>query len=136
MSAAKTLIIKFEEWESFKKRTRVALRGRKPGVSSKDTLIFSSVAEYQKFMTEQKLAILAVIISKKPTSIYQLAQLVERDFANVQRDCVALAGMGFILLEEAKDAKKSKIPKLVFPYTRILIQMPSVSYCHDLNEAA
>ena len=136
MSNRKTLTIRFESWEHFKKVTRTALKSRKPSITPKDTLVFSSVAEYQKFMTEQKLAILAAIINKKPGSIYQLAQLVERDFANVQRDCVALEGMGFIKLEDAKDSKKSRIPTLTFPYTKIVILMPKVSYCHDLDEAA
>ncbi len=136
MSVAKVLNIKFEGWESFKKRARTALKSGKSSLGVKDTLVFASVAEYQKFMTEQKLSILAAIISKKPSSIYQLAQIVERDFANVQRDCVALAGMGFIEFVESKDAKKSKAPRLVFPYTKIVIQMSRVSYCHDLNEAA
>jgi predicted transcriptional regulator len=87
-------------------------------------------------MTEQKVAILAVIINNKPPSIYKLAQLVERDFANVQRDCVALENMGFIVLEETKDSKKSKKPKLSFNYSKIIVQMPSVSYTHDLDKVA
>lgn len=136
MKKSKTLVIQFEGWESFKHRTAAAIKSRKPSVGRKDTLMFASVAEYQKFMTEQKLAILATILHKRPASIYQLAQLVERDFANVQRDCVALEAMGFIKLEDSRGSKKSKIPRLAFPYTRILIQMPSVRYCHDLDEAA
>ena len=87
-------------------------------------------------MTEQKLAILAVIANKKPTSIYQLAQLVDRDFANVQRDCVALAGHGFIELEDAGDAKKSKAPRLSFDYNRIEVHMQQVTYAHELGTAA
>lgn len=135
MSKAKALTIKFEGWDSFKARAKAALKKGVPSITPSDVLVFSSVAEYQKFMSEQKLAMLATIINKKPGSIYQLAQLVERDFANVQRDCVALESMGFIKLEEAKDAKKSKIPKLSFAYSKIVIQMPSVSYCHDLVAA-
>ncbi len=136
MNKAKTLIIRFEEWEHFKSRVKTALKKAKPSVSAKNTLVFASVADYQKFMTEQKVAILAAIIGKGPSSIYQLAQLVERDFANVQRDCTALAAMGFVRLEEAGDAKKSKTPKLAFDYTRIEIHMPQVTYSHDLGEAA
>jgi predicted transcriptional regulator len=87
-------------------------------------------------MTEQKLAILATIISQRPTSIYQLAQLVERDFANVQRDCTALEAAGFIRLKDSKDAKGSKIPCLAFDYTRIVVQMPKATYAHDFGIAA
>ena len=99
-------------------------------------MVFNSVADYQRFMTEQKLTLLAAIIKNKPSSIYQLAQLVDRDFANVQRDCVALSGMGFIKLVDAKDSKSSKTPKLTYDYRRIVVQMPKLSYSHDLVEAA
>ncbi len=136
MSAAKTLVIRFEDWDHFKDRVKSALKKGKPGIATQNTLVFSSVSEYQKFMTEQKVAILAAIIGKKPSSIYQLAQLVERDFANVQRDCTALEAMGFIRLEESGDKKKSKTPRLAFNYTRIEIHMPQVTYSHHLGGAA
>ena len=130
------LTIQFEGWNHFKNRVTKALRNKTPSIAKKGVLIFGSISDYQKFMTEQKLAILAVVVNKKPNSIYQLAQLVDRDFANVQRDCVALVAHGFMKFREAGDAKKSKIPQLAFNYTKILIQMPSVSYSHNLDNAA
>jgi predicted transcriptional regulator len=136
MSESKTLVIKFEEWADFKSRVKTALKKGKPSIGRKDTLIFNSVADYQKFMTEQKLTILVAILNRKPASIYQLAQLVDRDFANVQRDCTALEAMGFIRFDEAGDAKGTKAPRLAFNYTRILILMPKLRYAHDLAEAA
>src|SRR5205085_11286245 len=105
-------------------------------IGEKNTILFNSVVDYQKFMTEQKIAILAGIISKKPLSIYQLAQVLERDFGNVQRDCTALETMGFITLEESGDAKGSKSPSLAFDYRRIVVEMPKLTYSHDLGEAA
>lgn len=44
--------------------------------------------------------------------------------------------MGFITLEESGDTKGSKSPKLVFNYRRIVIEMPKVTYSHELGEAA
>ena len=136
MRQARTLVVKFEGWEDFKGRVRAALRKGRPSLARKDTLVFNSVADYQKFMTEQKLAILVAILNKKPSSIYKLAQFVDRDFANVQRDCTALEAMGFVRLDESGDAKGSKAPRLAFDYTRILILMPKLRYAHDLAEAA
>ena len=101
MNKAKTLVVQFEDWGHFKNRVTKALKNKTPSIAKKNTLVFGSVTEYQAFMTGQKLAILAVIVNKHPTSIYQLAQVVDRDFANVQRDCVALAAHGFIELEES-----------------------------------
>jgi predicted transcriptional regulator len=65
-----------------------------------------------------------------------LAQLVERDFANVQRDCTALEAMGLIRLEETGGVKKSKMPKLAFDFDRIEIHRPYVTYSHNLGGAA
>jgi predicted transcriptional regulator len=131
-----TLIIRFESWEDFKDRTKEALKTRRPSITPANTLVFTSVADYQKFMSEQKLAILAVIIKAKPESIYKLAQLVERDVANVQRDCIALEAMGFIKIGIEKGSKGAKAPHLAFAYTRIEIHMQQVTYSHDLAQAA
>ena len=136
MKQSKVLTVKFQSWEDFKGKATRVFKDQSKSITPQDTIVFSSVVEYQKFMTEQKLVILIVVANKKPTSIYQLAQLVDRDFANVQRDCVALATHGFMKLEESGDAKKSKIPQLAFDYMKILIRMPTVSYSHDLHEAA
>lgn len=136
MSVAKTLVIQFESWSDFKERASAALKKHKSSIAPETRLTFASVTDYQKFMTEQKIAILAAIIHKKPSSIYQLAQFVERDFANVQRDCTALEAMGFIRLEDVGDAKKSKAPRLSFAYSRIEVHMPQMTYSHDLGEAA
>lgn len=136
MKQTKILSVKFQGWDEFKEKVTKAFREQKRSITPKGTVVFSSVTEYQKFMTEQKLAILAVVVSKKPQSIYQLAQLVERDFANVQRDCVGLAAHGFMEMKDAGDAKKSKIPRLSFDYTRIEIHMPQVTYSHELGDAA
>jgi predicted transcriptional regulator len=132
----KALTVKFQNWGEFKQKVTKAFKEQKRSITPKDVVVFSSVTEYHKFMTEQKLAILAIVANKKPQSIYQLAQLVDRDFANVQRDCVGLAAHGFMKLEDADDAKKSKIPQLAFDYMRIIIRMPTISYSHDLHEAA
>lgn len=132
----KTLKIKFEGWDSFKKRMGKSLKAQTRSVQSKDVILFASVAAYQKFMSEQKLAILATINVQAPTSIYQLAQLVDRDFANVQRDCVALASMGFIAFKDADNNKNSKTPVLAFDYSAIEIHMPNVIYGHNLGKAA
>lgn len=136
MKQSKVLTIKFQSWDDFKEKVTKAFKEQKRSITPKGTVVFSSVTEYQKFMTEQKLAILAVTANKNPQSIYQLAQLVDRDFANVQRDCVGLVAHGFLKLEEVGNAKKSKAPRLSFDYNRIEIHMAQVTYSHDLGEAA
>jgi predicted transcriptional regulator len=136
MSKDRSLYIRFERWDDFKVRTHAALKTRKPSIGEKNTILFNSVVDYQKFITEQKIAILAGIIRHKPSSIYQLAQVLERDFGNVQRDCTALETMGFITLEESGDSKGSKTPRLAFNYRRIVTEMPKLTYSHELGEVA
>ena len=44
-------MIRFEDWESFKNRVTGALKSRKPSIGKKNTILFASVTDYQKFMT-------------------------------------------------------------------------------------
>lgn len=136
----KILNIKFESWEHFKGRTQAelkeVLKSKKRFVQPPDVLIFASVGAYQKFMSEQKYMILAAIHNLQPTSIYQLAQLVDRDFANVKKDCDSLEASGFILLEDTKDNRGTKIPKLKFDYNMIQIHLPTMVYGHSLGKIA
>lgn len=136
MKKDKSLYIRFEKWDDFKARIATALKAQKPSIRKINTILFNSVVDYQKFMSEQKIAILATFISQKPSSIYQLAQFLDRDFGNVQRDCTALETLGFITLVESGDTKGSKAPKLVFDYRRIVIEMPKLTYSHELDAAA
>ena len=130
------LKIKFESAADFEKRTLNALRKREKSRRPKDTIFFSTVTAYQKFMTEQKYAILAAIYHHRPSSLYQLAKLVNRDLANVKRDCDSLVAGVFIILEDADDKRGAKLPKLAFDYHIIIIYMPNTTYSHHLSEAA
>ena len=137
---SKALKIRFEPWEGFKERTRKELREivarKKRSVQPDDVLLFASVAVYQKLMSEQKYMILAAINNLKPTSVYHLAKLVDRDFANVKKDCDTLVGAGFIELEDVGDKRNTKIPKLKFEYDTIEIHLPTMIYSHSLGNAA
>ena len=136
----KTLNIVFESLSDFKARTKKQLReailGKAMHIQPRDVLIFDSIASYQRLMSEQKYMILAAIRNLKPTSIYQLAKLVGRDFANVKKDCEILEASGFILLKESGDNRGTKVPKLVFDYNVIEIHMPNMVYSHNLGKIA
>ncbi|PIT99826.1 MAG: hypothetical protein COT74_08555 [Bdellovibrionales bacterium CG10_big_fil_rev_8_21_14_0_10_45_34] len=137
---SKTLKITFEAWEDFKDRTRSELKevikSKKRLIQSPDVLIFASVAVYQKLMSEQKYMILAAIHNLKPTSVYQLAKLVGRDFANVKKDCDSLAAAGFIVIEDVGDNRNTKLPKLKFKYDSIEVHLPNMVYSHKLGNVA
>jgi len=136
---SKTLKVTFEAWDDFKNRARNQLKDvikNKKKFVQPDVLVFASVAVYQKLMSEQKYMILAAIHNLKPTSVYQLANLVDRDFANVKKDCDSLAAAGFIILEEVGDNRNTKFPKLKFNYDTIEIHLPNMVYSHSLGDVA
>ncbi len=136
----KTLKIKFESWPDFKDRSKKelkeAINTRKKNIQPHDVLIFESVASYQKLMSEQKYMILAAIKNLKPNSLYQLAKQVERDFANVKKDCDALEASGFIILQDTGDNRGTKTPMLTFDYCAIEIYLPTMIYSHSLGKVA
>jgi predicted transcriptional regulator len=136
----KILTIVFESWPDFKTRTKRelsdVLAGTATHIQPQNVLVFDSVASYQRLMSEQKYIILAAIRNLKPTSIYQLAKLVERDFANVKKDCETLEASGFMILKESGDSRGTKVPKLIFDYNVIEIHMPNLIYSHNLGKSA
>ncbi|MBI4042368.1 MAG: MarR family transcriptional regulator, partial [Deltaproteobacteria bacterium] len=81
-------------------RARTALKKafekREATIQPKDVLLFDSVESYQRFMSDQKYAILATIYKYEPQSIYQLAKLLNRPPQNVTRECDLLEQHGFI----------------------------------------
>jgi predicted transcriptional regulator len=104
------------------------VKARRALFSPKNLTLWDSVESYQRFMSDQKYAILATIYNHKPKSVYQLAKLLDRAQPNVSRDCDALAGHGFIVLEESGGARGGLIPKLSFDYNAIIVELPSVKY--------
>jgi predicted transcriptional regulator len=135
---SKTQHIVFESWDDFKSRTKKELleviEGRATHIQPQNVLVFDSIASYQRLISEQKYLILAAICNLKPTSIYQLAKLVERDFANVKKDCESLELSGFILLVISGDSRGSRIPKLAFDYRMIEVHMTNLVYSHSLGK--
>ena len=129
----------FESWSDFKSSTKKELKDVIEGkkiIQPKDTLLFDSMLSYQRLMSEQKYIILAAIKNLKPTSIYQLAKFVDRDFANVKKDCETLEASGFIVLDDSGDNRGTKFPKLIFDYSAIEIYLPNMIYSHNLGKIA
>ena len=130
------LEIHFQMFNDFKREVTKALSKRTPLVQAKNHIIFDSVTSFRSFMSIQKIELLTVIAAQKPSSIYELAKLVDRDFAAVLRDCTGLGATGFIVLKETKDAKGTKIPQLRFNYCGIMICLPQSPYQIEFSVAA
>ncbi|MBI3534390.1 MAG: hypothetical protein HY072_02740 [Deltaproteobacteria bacterium] len=136
MKKLKFLQIHFQSFEDFKNEVTKALTTRSTSIQPKEHIIFDSVASFRNFMTIQKIELLTSIATRKPSSIYELAQFVDRDFAAVLRDCTGLETIGFIRLKDVNDSKKTKIPQLKFEYCGIAIFLPKSPYQIEFKVAA
>ena len=87
-------------------------------------------------MSEQKLEILTLIANANPKSVYELAKMLGRAIAPVQKDCQSLETVGFIDFEKEKGGRGTLTPRLVFDYDRILVKLPSHPYELQFSSAA
>lgn len=76
-------------------------------------LAFPDVTYLSKIFRPERIRMIQMIKEKKPDSIYQLAKLLGRTTANVQRDVNELAELGIIELKKAK--KKGQKREIVTP---------------------
>jgi len=66
------------------------------------------VNELKQLLSNERVRLLALIKTKKPSSIYNLAKLAGRDFKAVRQDLKLLEKFGLIRLAAEKDQKTKK----------------------------
>ena len=87
---SQTLTVEFKSLQDLE-NDLLALPARKAAaVQPKNVVFFDSLASFRSFMTIQKLEILTLIASSKPKSVYELAKMLNRAIAPVQKDCQTL----------------------------------------------
>jgi predicted transcriptional regulator len=74
-------------------------------VKGKTALYFSNIKDLRKVLTEKRLELLKTIKDRKPSSIYELARMVDRDLKNVLQDVGYLKEIGMIDIAETGDKK-------------------------------
>jgi len=136
MKSKKALFISFKSLTELEGEVLKTLKTGKPHIQGKNVIYFDTLKSFREFLTVQKLELLAVIASTNPSSIYELAKVLERDVAPVQRDCAVLASTGFIVLKDSKSARGAKLPRLKFDYNCLVVQLPKLSYELKFNAAA
>ena len=99
---------------------RVA-RVAKTGVADirKDVTSSNSIHAILSAMTEGRLQVFYAVADHQPTSMYQLAQVLKRDQANVLRDVKALEAMKLIRLVSEMDGDRERL-RPVANYDRIV----------------
>lgn len=75
---------------------------------------FEGLETLRKLLSNEKARILHTIKTKKPSSIYELAKILKRDFKSVSEDIKLLDKFGFIDLVSEKSGKRERLrPVLV-----------------------
>lgn len=121
----KILEVHFRSLDDMKKDMDKAIRTRIPQIQPRHHLYWDSLESFRNFLTTHKLELLSAIANWKPKSLYELAKMVNRDVASIQRECKILENTGFIKFSPSKHGKRrSKQPKLKFDYSAILVFVP------------
>src|SRR5712691_11649141 len=89
--------------------------GRKPPRGPREEVGFTSIEAARNFLTRERLALLRTIRSRHPSSLYELAKIVDRDFKNVQEDIQILERHGLVqIAKEPRGRRKVKVPRVTF----------------------
>ena len=83
-------------------------------VKKHEELSFQNIETLRKFLTEKRIELLRVIKAKQPRSIYELAQLVQRDLKSVNTDIQILKQLGLVSLEKVIEERKKMKPIVEF----------------------
>lgn len=104
------------------------LKAAKTGVPNirKNEISSNSIHALLTTMTEGRLQSFYAIAEYRPTSMYQLAQLLKRDQANVLRDVKALEAMKLIELVAERDGDRERL-RPVANFDRIVFDFGAAS---------
>jgi predicted transcriptional regulator len=87
-------------------------------VKQRRAVDFTNLKEMRRVLTEKRLEILKTIRDRKPSSLYELAKMQDRDLKNVLQDLSYLQELGIVAITEAGP---KKVPH--FDYDRISIEV-------------
>ena len=93
------------------------LAPEKPG------LYFESVEELRRILTEKRLELLVAIIRHRPASIYELAELVGRDYKNVSTDIALLERLGLVSLASRTGKGRAQAPSVPYDEIHVTIDL-------------
>lgn len=105
---------------------RKAKKGK--GAIEDEVIYFNDISSMYKFMSKERLKLVSVIKNKKPQSIYELAQLVNKDQGYVSKELKFLSRLGVVgLTPDNSGVREKLIP--TFNYDNIVfdVQIDRVS---------
>ena len=101
--------------DDFAKTFEAVRSGRRLPKGRREEVGFTSIEAVRNFLTRERLALLRMIRTGRPRSIYQLAKMVDRDLKNVQEDIRLLERHGLVrVTKHARGNRKVKVPEVPF----------------------
>jgi predicted transcriptional regulator len=97
-----------------------SVKGKVPSIQSDHELRSGSIKTLLQVATENRINLFNSIRDQKPDSLYELAQLLEKDQAYVLREARILEGLGLISLERLEGEGRAKLKPTAL-YDRIVI---------------
>lgn len=105
----KKFIFKYEPQASVKEmftHLEESIKINKKYIQPKNISIINDLVVVSRILSKTRLELFFVLQVKQPTSMHKLSQLLQRDYANVWRDCQILANCGIIKLKRVKQETK------------------------------
>ncbi len=99
---AREVLIRVESLEDAGERFAGAYKQIKQGkkLAKEEVLAFENIETLRKVLTSKRIVLLRLVREKQPKTIYQLAKLSNRAYANVFQDVKLLEKLGLIVLQE------------------------------------
>ncbi len=83
-------------------------------IEKRNELSFRSMETLRSILTEKRIELLKTIKHKNPDSLYELAQLVNRDLKSVNTDIKVLSSLGLLSFEKEASGRKKMKPIVEF----------------------
>ena len=101
--------------DDFAKTFEAARTRRRIPKGPREEVGFTSIEAARNFLTRERLTLLRTIRTRHPSSLYELAKIVRRDFKNVQEDIQILERHGLVqIAKEPRGRRKVKVPRVTF----------------------
>src|SRR4051794_22718752 len=102
MNKEKIFIFKYDPTISLKQMGEEILEVVRTGQPSinQHQISFANIEDITSEFVSPRPKLFSCLVEKKPRSLYQLAQLLKRDYANVYKDVKSLVAMGIVKLEK------------------------------------
>jgi len=94
-------------------------RGEK--VKKESGIYFENLAAFRRVITEKRLEMLHVIKERHPSSVYELAKMLDRDIKNVNMDLEYLKEVGLVEIKRSKEKRERVIPEVNYDAIELLV---------------